>query len=98
MISHIGARRVQSVTCNVAGRDIASFVAAVRQRISHMALPSGMYIEFSGTAEEQARSQHDLLFWQRNLPERQVEMRFSRGQSGLRAGSIRLADFLPIRH
>ncbi len=61
MISHIGARRAQSVTCNVTGRDVASFVATVRQRISRLALPSGMYVEFSGTAEEQARSQRDLL-------------------------------------
>src|SRR5438445_2618385 len=63
MISHIGARRAQSVTCNVAGRDIASFVATVRQRISRLALPTGMYVEFSGTAEEQARSQRDLLVY-----------------------------------
>ena len=61
MISHLGARRAQSVTCNVAGGDVASFVATARQRISRLALPSGMYVEFSGTAEEQARSQRDLL-------------------------------------
>src|SRR5262249_45893049 len=61
MISHIGARRVQSVTCNLAGGDIASFVSAARRRISRLALPAGVYIEFSGTAEEQARSQRDLL-------------------------------------
>ncbi len=60
-ISHMGARRVQSVTCNVAGRDVASFVAAARQRIAGMALPAGVYAEFSGAAEEQARSQRDLM-------------------------------------
>jgi CzcA family heavy metal efflux pump len=61
MIAHIGARRVQSVTCSVAGRDVASFVASVRQRILRLTLPSSMYVEFSGTAEEQARAQRDLL-------------------------------------
>jgi CzcA family heavy metal efflux pump len=61
MISHVGARRVQSVTCNVAGGDVATFVATARQRISQLKLPAGVYVEFSGTAEEQARSQRDLL-------------------------------------
>jgi len=61
MISHIGARRVQSVTCNIAGGDVASFVATARQRIARLALPSGVYLEFRGTAEEQARSQRDLI-------------------------------------
>jgi Cu/Ag efflux pump CusA len=61
MISHIGARRVQSVTCNITGGNVAGFVAAARQRVSRLALPAGVYVEFSGTAEEQARSQRDLL-------------------------------------
>lgn len=61
LISHIGARRVQSVTCDVAGGDVASFVDSARRRISRLALPAGMYVEFSGTAEEQARSRRDLL-------------------------------------
>ena len=61
MIAHIGARRVQSVTCDVAGGDVASFVAAARRRIARVPLPAGAYVEFSGTAQEQARSQRDLL-------------------------------------
>ncbi len=61
MISHLGARRVQSVTCNVAGGNVAGFVASARRRISRMGLPAGVYVDFSGTAEEQARSQRDLL-------------------------------------
>ena len=61
MISHIGARRVQSVTCNVAGGNVAGFVATARRRISRLALPAGVYIQFTGTAEEQARSRRDLL-------------------------------------
>jgi len=61
MIAHIGARRVQSVTCNVAGGDIAGFVNRARRRMAGLALPPSVYVEFSGTAEEQARSQRDLL-------------------------------------
>jgi len=60
-ISHIGARRVQSVTCNVANGDVARFVATARQLVSQLKLPPGVYVEFSGAAEEQARSQRDLL-------------------------------------
>ena len=61
MIAHVGARRVESVTCDVAGGDVASFVATARQRIARVPLPAGAYVEFSGTAQEQARSQRDLL-------------------------------------
>jgi CzcA family heavy metal efflux pump len=61
MISHVGARRVQSVTCNVAGGNVAGFVNTAKQRIARMAMPAGIYVEFSGAAEEQARSQRDLL-------------------------------------
>jgi len=60
-ISHIGARRVQSVTCDVVGGNVAGFVNIARQRISRLVLPSGVYVEFSGAAQEQARSQRDLL-------------------------------------
>jgi CzcA family heavy metal efflux pump len=60
-ISHIGARRVQSVTCNLAGGNVAGFVNRARQRISRLAFPAGVYVEFAGTAQEQARSEHDLL-------------------------------------
>ena len=61
VIAHRGGRRVESVTCNVAGGNIASFVATAGRRIARLALPAGDYVEFSGTAEEQARSQRDLL-------------------------------------
>jgi len=37
MIAHIGARRVQSVTCNVAGGDIAGFVNRARRRMAGLA-------------------------------------------------------------
>ena len=61
-ILHDGAQRLQTVTANVAGRDVASFVAdAKRQIAARVSLPPGYHIEFGGTAEAQAQSQRDLL-------------------------------------
>ena len=62
MILHDGARRVQTITCNVEGRTVNSFVEEARARISRMALPPGLYAEFSGTAEAQTQARHELLF------------------------------------
>ncbi len=61
LISHLGARRVQSITCNVAGGNVAGFAATAQQRISRLAFPPAVYVEFSGAAQEQSRSQRDLL-------------------------------------
>ncbi|KZC22663.1 acriflavin resistance protein [Rhodanobacter thiooxydans] len=61
-ILHEGARRLQTVTVNVAGTDVASFVQAARNAIAaKVKLPAGTYIQFAGAAEAQAQSQHDLL-------------------------------------
>lgn len=61
-VLHNGARRVQAITCNVAGRDINSFVAEAKAQIgSSVKLPVGGYVEFTGAAEAQARSTHDLM-------------------------------------
>ena len=61
MILHEGARRVQTVTCNVEGRDLASFVREARSRISRLSLPPDSYVEFAGAAAAQSQSQRDLL-------------------------------------
>lgn len=61
VVLHQGARRVQTVTCNVAGRDVGSFVAEAKRKIDSLGFPSGSYVEFSGAAEAQAKSQQDLL-------------------------------------
>jgi CzcA family heavy metal efflux pump len=62
VILHNGARRVQTVTCNVEGRSSSSFVADAKRQIrSAVSLPAGTYIEFTGTAEAEARSRRDLL-------------------------------------
>jgi CzcA family heavy metal efflux pump len=61
LILHQGARRVQTITCNVIGRSENSFVAEVQQRIHALSLPPGTYIEFAGTAAAQKQSRRDLL-------------------------------------
>lgn len=61
IILHEGARRVQTVTCNVEGRDPTSFVAEAKSRISKLSFPPGTYVEFAGTAAAQAQSRRDLL-------------------------------------
>jgi Cu/Ag efflux pump CusA len=59
---HEGARRVQTVTANVTGTDVPSFVRAAKAAIgSKVQLPTGTYIQFAGTAEAQSRSQRDLI-------------------------------------
>ncbi len=61
-ILHDGARRRQTITCNPAGRDVASFVADAQQQIADkVKLPAGEYVDFSGAAEEQAQAQQELL-------------------------------------
>jgi Cu/Ag efflux pump CusA len=61
VILHEGARRVQTITCNVQGRSVDSFVEEARKRISRLPFPGDTYVEFSGTAEAQAQSRRDLL-------------------------------------
>jgi CzcA family heavy metal efflux pump len=61
-VLHKGARRVQTVSANVTGRDVVSFVAAARKAIAEkVALPGGLYLQFSGEAEAQGQSWRDLL-------------------------------------
>ena len=62
VVLHIGARRVQTITCNVAGRDVKSFVAEAKQQVAaKVSLPAGSYVEFGGAAEAQAKSARDLM-------------------------------------
>ena len=61
-VQHQGARRLQTVTANVSGRDVASFVQEAKKVIAaNISFPPGTYVEFRGTAEEQSRSQRALL-------------------------------------
>ena len=62
-VQHLGAQRMQAVTANVAGRDVAAFVAAAKRKIAReVRLPEGVYVTFSGAAEAQAAARRDLLF------------------------------------
>lgn len=61
VVLHQGARRVQTITCNVQGRAVDAFVQEAEKRISGIKLPAGTYVEFSGTAAAQAQARHDLL-------------------------------------
>ena len=61
-VQHDGARRVQTVTANVAGPDVTTFVQAAKAAVAaKVQLPAGTYIQFAGAAEAQSRSQQDLI-------------------------------------
>ncbi len=61
-VMHEGAQRLQQVTCNVAGRDLAAFSAEVKRRIaSRISLPAGAYVVYTGSAKAEAQAKHDLL-------------------------------------
>jgi CzcA family heavy metal efflux pump len=62
MLLHDGARRRQTVTCNVEGRDVASFVADAKQQITQrVTFPAGTYPVYGGEAEVRAQAQQELL-------------------------------------
>ena len=60
-VAHENARRVQTVTANVGGRDIASFTRELAGRLAATALPRGVSAELGGTATAQKSAQRELL-------------------------------------
>ena len=61
-ILHQNAQRRQSVTCNVTGRDIASFMQELKQQVTtQISFADNTYPEFTGAAIEQAQAKQDLL-------------------------------------
>lgn len=60
---HEGARRLQTVTCNVsAGTDVGAFVKAARRAVSaKVALPVGTYSQWNGIATQAAAARQELL-------------------------------------
>ncbi len=63
-VLHEGAQRVQTITCNVAGRSVASFVDEAKKDLaSKISFPPGTYPEFTGVASAQARSKRDLAVY-----------------------------------
>lgn len=62
MILHAGAQRLQTVTCNVSGRDLTSFFAELKQRVhDEVEFSADIYPEFTGAAVAQAQSREDLM-------------------------------------
>jgi CzcA family heavy metal efflux pump len=60
-VQHLGGQRVQAVTANVIGRDVASFVKEAREGMAHVQLPHGVHLEFAGSAEAQAEARRNLM-------------------------------------
>jgi CzcA family heavy metal efflux pump len=61
-VLHLGGQRVQTVTANVIGRDVGSFVAEARERLAEtVQLPKGVHLEFAGSAQAQADARRNLL-------------------------------------
>ncbi|MGC8653431.1 MAG: efflux RND transporter permease subunit [Candidatus Kryptoniota bacterium] len=62
VVLHDGARRVQTVTCNVNGKGVEEFMSEARRKIDReVVLPPGTYVTYSGSAQESARSKQDLI-------------------------------------
>jgi CzcA family heavy metal efflux pump len=62
MIAHVGARRVQTVTANVRGRDVEGVTRDLEARIGPAAgLPTGVYAEVGGTGTAQRQARRELL-------------------------------------
>jgi Cu/Ag efflux pump CusA len=63
LIAREGGRRRQVVSCNVRGRDVASFVAEARDRVAGLTMPPGVDApRFTGEHEAREQSQRDLLW------------------------------------
>lgn len=61
-ILHEAGRRRQTITCNVRGRDVSSFVAEARAAVTrNVELPTGTYAVFAGVAEERAVARREIL-------------------------------------
>jgi CzcA family heavy metal efflux pump len=61
-ILHAGAKRIQTVTANVSGRDIESFTDELKNTLKNdVVLSQGAYLEFTGAAEANAKSREALI-------------------------------------
>lgn len=62
VVVHEGTLRRQQVTCDVEGRDVASFAAEVKRKIqSQVAFPPGVFVAYGGAAEAQTQAGQELL-------------------------------------
>jgi CzcA family heavy metal efflux pump len=63
-VFHEGARRRQTVTCDVRGRDLESFVAdAKRQVLSKVQFPTGTYAVFGGASDALEQARREILLF-----------------------------------
>lgn len=61
-VMHEGGQRLQQVTCNVAGRDVASFAADVRRAVAaEIQFPAGTYAVYTGAAQAEQQARRDLI-------------------------------------
>lgn len=64
VVLHNGGRRLQTITANVSGPGLSTFVNEAQRRINaQIAFPKGFYAAFSGEAQAQAQAQRDLLVY-----------------------------------
>lgn len=52
---------METVTLDVPGGDLNTFLREAQRRLSRISFPAGTYVAFAGTTEAQARSRHELL-------------------------------------
>jgi CzcA family heavy metal efflux pump len=64
LIAHEGTRRLQTVTCDVRGRDLTSFVEEARAAVnSKVKFPQGTYAVFTGATEAREQAQHQIMLY-----------------------------------
>ena len=60
-ILHSGAKRIQTITANVRGRDLESFNKELVTTTNKLNLSQGNYIKITGEAEQNANAREDLI-------------------------------------
>jgi CzcA family heavy metal efflux pump len=61
-VIHESAQRLQQVTCNVAGRDVASFYKEAKRRITQQVpFHSGVFVVYTGSAQAESQGKRQLL-------------------------------------
>jgi Cu/Ag efflux pump CusA len=59
-VARHGGRRVQTVTANVEGQDVAAFGRALERRLESLTLPAGVYVEVGGAAQAERAARREL--------------------------------------
>lgn len=61
-VLHEEGKRVRTIACGVqSGTTPSQLVLAARVAVAKLDLPAGVYVQFAGSADEEARSRRDLL-------------------------------------